>query len=390
MVLEFNPNIQDESEQFHTVKKARENYEGSKQEEKEIDTISFENERGAITQLEEEKSNKGQDGFVESALEFVPDVFTGFGRAVEQISRSAGGPENIFNFEPPDDIASHTIQTFAQFAGPAALTITPVGRATATVAFLAKHKTIKRILDAAIAGLPIDAFAFKPEDGNAFNFLITALGVSEDSRTGAAIREYLAVDPADSELKARAKNALTGIVGSVMFDMIIRMVGGTIKTGYRAAKNLSKGKVQLLDSNVPHANKIFSGKTQTDGTAPSPSELETPQIKDETSVDVKFSDEELKEVTDELGAKFTDTLDRGQASLSPEEMSFVGSKFSNRESGDIRAADKEVADGAEFYHSSTPEAQVQMREVFEKVFNGEKLSDIELDSMNPFNLTKLK
>ena len=68
MVLEFNPNIQDEAEQFHTVKKARENYEGSKQEEKEIDTISFENERGAITQLEEEKSNKGQDGFVESAL----------------------------------------------------------------------------------------------------------------------------------------------------------------------------------------------------------------------------------------------------------------------------------------------------------------------------------
>jgi len=390
MVLEFNPNRQDEAEQFHAVKRARKNYEGSKQEEKDIDTVAFENERGEVTELEEEKSNKGHDGFIESAIEFVPDVLTGLGRATEQVSRSLGGPENIFNFEPPDDTASHVIQTFFQFAGPAALTITPVGRATATVAFLAKHKTIKRVLDSALAGLPVDAFAFAPEDGNAFNFLITALGVSEDSRTGAVIKEYLAVDPADTELKARAKNALTGIVGSVMFDMIIRIAGGTIKTGYRAAKNISKGKVQLLDTDVPHANKVFSGKTQTDGTAPSPSELQTPQIKDEVVPDEgKFSDEELKEVTDELGANFTDTLDRGQASLSPEEMSFVGSKFSNRESGDIRAADKEVADGAEFYHSSTPEAQTQMREVFEKVFNGEKLSDIELDSMNPFNLTKL-
>ena len=51
------------------------------------------------------------------------------------------------------------------------------------------------MFDAAITGLPIDALGLDPQEGNMFNFLITSLGVSEDSRTGGAIREYLAVDP---------------------------------------------------------------------------------------------------------------------------------------------------------------------------------------------------
>ena len=307
-----------------------------------------------------------------------------------------------------------------------------------------------------LTGLPVDAFAFDPKDGNMFNFLITSLGVSEDPRAGAAIKEYLAVDPSDSDMKARAKNALTGVIGSVMFDFIIKAMGGTIRTGYRAAKNIGKGDVQLLDTDVPHANEMFSGKTETDGTAPPTSNLQTPEIdeplkkekpsggteaeerafreaedelmnaeggenifnanekyqkaleilnKKKAEVDSrgneklsveeqaytggKFSDEELKEVTDELGAELTDTLDNAQNNLSPEEMAFVGSKFPDIESAEIRAADKQIADSAEFYHSSTPEAQTQMREAFEKAYNGEKLTDAELDQMNPFNLTKL-
>tara|TARA_R100001530_G_C4320563_1_gene155580 strand:+ start:5 stop:4183 length:4179 start_codon:yes stop_codon:yes gene_type:complete len=397
MVDIYDSNAHDAAEQYNQIQKFRQRYEGSKQEESVIDKVAFENQRADDAELEIEKANKGQDGFLESAFEVVPDVLTGFGRAAEEVSQSIGGPEKIFNFNPPDDTASHMIQSFSQFAGPFALGVGPVARVSSAVNFFQKHKSIKSIFDAMVAGLPVDAFAFDPQDGNMFNFLITTLGVSEDSRAGAAIKEYLAVSPEDSDMKARAKNALTGVIGSVMFDMIIKTLGGTIKTGHRAAKNIIKGDVQLLDPAVPHADEMFSGKTQTDGTAPSPSELQTPEVRTRgakaSTSEVKGhespSDDEIKAVTDELGDDYVEVLDRAQLEMTPEELAFVGSKFPDKEVAEVRAVDKAVSDGAEYYHSSPPEVQAQMREIFEKAYNGEKLSDIELDAMNPFNIAKL-
>jgi hypothetical protein len=392
MVQIFDPNSQEATDQFNSIQKHRANYEGSKQQERDLDTESYENEVAPNIELEQEKANKGHDGFFQTIFEAPVDVGTGILKAGEEIAVSMGAPKNFLNLPSPDDLASEMIQKFSQFAGPYALALTPVSAATAPVAFLSKHKKIKQVLDAAIAGMPVDAFAFAPEDGNIFNFLVTTLGVSEDSRAGAAIKEYLMVDPADTELKARAKNALSGLIGSVMFDMIIRMMGGTIKSGYRAAKNIAKGDAQLLDTAVPHADDVFSGgqKTQTDGSAPPQATLtDTPKADTESASHVNPTDDKLKEFTDGLGVEYTDVLDRGQQGLTPDELAFVGTKFPTIDAAEIRAADKELADGAEFYHSSSPEAKQQMRDAFEKAYNGEKLTDAELDQMNPFNLTKL-
>ena len=452
MIELIDPNAQESTDQFNAIQKQRLSYEGSKQQERDIDTEAYEEEIAPNATLEQEKANKGQDGVLQSILEAPVDVLTGFAKAGEEIAVSLGAPKDFLGLPSPDDGVSNAIQKFSQFAGPYIPVAAGVSRVTSGVAFLAKHKYIKRVLDAAVAGLPVDAFAFNPHEGNMFNFAITALGVSEDSRTGAAIKTYLAVKPEDTDAKARAKNALSGMVGSVMFDMIIRLMGGTIKTGYRAAKNIVKGDVQLLDTAVPHADDVFSGgqKTQTDGSAPPQATLtDAPEdnLKNISGTDVPPpitkspinrdaiiegierdkrvlkdsghllneselkelkesiaeqetrlntfdenrvpTDEELKGFTDDLGAEYTDTIDRAQEGLTADEMAYVGTKLPNMDSAEIRAADKEVADSANFYHSSTPEAQSQMRDAFEKAYNGEKLTDAELDQMNPFNLTKL-
>ena len=388
MVDIFDPNAIEDAEQFGSVQKFRNAYEGSKQEERDNDIVNFEEEVAPNAKLEEEKGNHGQDGFFQSLAELPVDIAIGGLKAGEEVLQALGAPDNLFGLPAPDDTASDLIQKFSQYAVPYALGIGPVSNATKAIGFFKKHKYIKQAFDAAVTGLPIDALALDPQDGNMFNFLVTSLGVSEDSRTGAAIREYLAVDPADSDLKARAKNALSGIIGSVMFDMIIRFSGGTIKTGYRAAKNILKsGDTQLLNTQVPHVDDLFSGKTQTDGTAPPMSDIKTPKV-DQPST-TRPSDEEIKEVADEMGIQYAETIDRGVVGLPEEELAFVGSRLPKLEASEVRAADKEIADGAEFYHGSTPQAQSQMREMFEKAYRGEKLSDDELNMMNPFNLTKL-
>ena len=392
MIELIDPNAQESTDQFNAIQKQRLSYEGSKQQERDIDTEAYEEEIAPNATLEQEKANKGQDGVLQSILEAPVDVLTGFAKAGEEIAVSLGAPKNFLGLPSPDDTTSSVIQKFSQFAGPYIPVAAGVSKVTAGVAFLAKHKYIKRVLDAAVSGLPVDAFAFSPEEGNMFNFAITTLGVSEDSRTGAAIKTYLAVNPEDTDAKARAKNALSGMIGSVMFDMIIRLMGGTIKTGYRAAKNIAKGDVQLLDTAVPHADDVFSGgqKTQTDGSAPPQAPLtDVPEDSLKKAPLGKATDEEIKEFTDNLGSEYTDIIDRAQEGLTADELAYVGTKLPNMDAAEIRAADKEVADSANFYHSSTPEAQSQMRDAFEKAYNGEKLTDAELDQMNPFNLTKL-
>jgi len=264
MVDIIDKNTDEFTEQYNAIQKFRKAYEGSVEEERDIATEAFENDIAPQADLEVSSHQRGQDGIFQSILEAPVDIFTGAVQAVGEVVRTVGGPKNIFKIQPADDIASDVIRTFGQFGVPYLGLAGSVSKFTKAKKLFENYPKLKTMFDAAITGLPIDAFAFAPEQGNVFNFLITSLGVAEDSRTGAALRTYLAVDPADSELKARAKNALTGIIGSVMFDLIIKFTGGAIKSGYRAAKHISKGDIQLLNTEVKHADDVFSGGQKVD------------------------------------------------------------------------------------------------------------------------------
>ena len=101
MVQLFDPNGQEVIDQFNSIQKHRANYEGSKQQERDLDTESYENEVAPNIELEQEKANKGHDGFFQTIFEAPVDVATGLLKAGEEIGVTLGAPKNFLNLPSP-------------------------------------------------------------------------------------------------------------------------------------------------------------------------------------------------------------------------------------------------------------------------------------------------
>ena len=397
MVNISEPDVDSIASDFHRLNKASNAYQDSDQQQLDNYTIAHEEHVAPLAEAELQNQNEGRnkDSFLMNMAEIPADVGVGLLKSVEEIAQTAGAKDNLLGLNKPDDTFSALVQGFAQFAGPFIPAMRGVSVGTKFLGLLKKSPKLKTAVDSMIAGMPVDAFAFDPQEGNIFNFAIAALGISEDSRSGAAIRDYLAVKSDDPDALARAKNALSGVLGSVLFERFIRLMGGTIKAGTRAVKKLTSEKVDYFKEDAAVGDTIFGNKdlnpTDKDGGG-SPNTINdqvdtTPTPKEKLIDDI--DDVTLKEGADDLGTVITDTIARAKESLSEEELAFVGAKFDSWEGATYREANKEIEDFAEFYHKATDEAKDEYVRIFTDVIEGKSLDDIDLENLNPFNITKL-
>jgi len=379
MVNIVKPDIESITSDFHTFSKAQADYQGS--EEQQLDEYTKAHEEYvaplAEEELEKQNANPNDDSLFQNILEIVPDVAVGGLRGVGEVVEAAGGPENIFNLNKPDDTFSAIVQTFGQFGIPYLGSVKAVSYATKAAGILKKSPKLKVAADSMIAGMPVDAFAFDPEEGNMFNFAISALGVSEDGRAGAAIKEYLAVQTDDPEALARAKNALTGVIGTVLFDRFIRLMGGTIKAGTKAVKNITKGDTDFVKTDPSVGDTVFGKQKET-----------TPKPK--VAVKEITNDEDAaKELSDTLSEDFVENYVNPMRDLPQEELAYVSSKLDSVDAAIYKEANKDVEDFAATYNKASDEEKSKYVQVFTDVIEGKTLSDIDLDLLNPFNITKL-
>ena len=579
MVNISEPDVDNIASDFHRLNKASNAYQDSDQQQLDNYTIAHEEHVAPLAEAELQNQNEGRnkDSFLMNIAEIPADIGVGLVRSVEEIAQTAGAKDNLFSLNKPDDTFSALVQGFGQFAGPFIPAMRGVSVGTKFLGLLKKSPKLKTAVDSMVAGMPVDAFAFDPQEGNIFNFAIAALGVSEDSRSGAAIRDYLAVKSDDPDALARAKNALSGVLGSVLFERFIRLMGGTIKAGTRAVKKLTSDKVDYFKEDAAAGDTIFGNKdlnpTDKDGggspntindrvdddafdifsredydaptnlqefpshktdinwrgenialfnalisrgkfgkgtrnvdigggqsdfinkqmdgenividpfnrsreenlkkiadlkknpadsatfanvfnvikedenivnalrqaqalvkeggeihignyKAPKKGQVSTEptsfqrgenpkeylrlvkEVFPEENISQKgnvitiintkkklsfddIDDITLKEGADDLGTVITDTIARAKESLSEEELAFVGAKFDSWEGATYREANKEIEDFAEFYHKATDEAKDEYVRIFTDVIEGKSLNDIDLETLNPFNITKL-
>tara|TARA_R110000803_G_scaffold210576_1_gene282749 strand:- start:27 stop:3983 length:3957 start_codon:yes stop_codon:yes gene_type:complete len=378
MVDIVKPDIESITSDFHTFGKAQADYQGSEQQQLDEYTKAHEEHIAPLAEEElENQNNNSKDSMLQNILEILPDVAVGGVRGIGEVVEAAGGPKNVFGLNKPDDTFSAIVQTFGQFGIPYLGSVKAVSYATKAAGIFKKSPKLKVAADSMIAGMPVDAFAFKPEDGNMFNFAVSALGVSEDGRAGAAIKEYLAVQTDDPEALARAKNALTGVVGTVLFDRFIKLMGGTIKAGTKVVKNIAKGDTAFVKTDPSVGDTVF-GK-QKDA-PPTPKATVKEAVNDEDSA---------KELSDTLSEDFVENYVNPMRDLPQEELAYVSSKLDNIDAAIYKEANKDVEDFASTYNKAPDEEKNKYVQVFTDVIEGKTLSDIDLDLLNPFNITKL-
>ena len=186
----IRPNSDDIEQQFSSLNTLRDRYDTSERRKKDDAVIQYENDIAPESELEIDAQNKGdKDSILQNIAEIPKDLLIGGAKMVEEVGQSLGVLEdNAFGLEPADDQFSSFVQTGGQFASGFVPLIGPVGKATKLLGLAKNSPKLKLALDGMIAGAPVDAFGFDPQDGNMFNYLVSALNVSEDSRSGAAIK----------------------------------------------------------------------------------------------------------------------------------------------------------------------------------------------------------
>ena len=582
MVNIVQPDVDSLARDFTVSRQAVDAYQDSEQQKEDEFVLAHEEYTAPLAEAELQNQNegRGKDSLLMNIAEIPADIGVGLLKAGEEIAESVGARDNLFKLNKPDDTFSALVQGFSEFAGPFIPALRAVSWGTKFMGLLKKSPKLKLAVDSMVAGMPVDAFAFDPQEGNIFNFAVAALGISEDSRAGAAIKQYLMVNPEDGDKLARAKNALSGVLGSILFERFLKLMGGTLRAGTRTVKNIVKGDVDYFkDIDQAAGDKVFGDRdlnpTDTQGggapntindrvdddafdifsredyDAPTslqefPSDLTDVNWKSSEKIALfnelksrgKFGEgtrnvdigggqsdfinkqmdgenividpfnrsreENLKKIADlkknpadsatfanvfnvikedenivnalrqaqalvkeggeiyignykaatkgkvstrptsyqrassqeeyvelikqvfpeenikvekgknvitiinskkkiprsdssvakeageDLGRAITDTIARGKESLSEEELAFVGAKLDSFEGASYREAKNEAEDFAEHYRSSSEEAQDEYVRIFTDVIEGKALDDIDLDTLNPFNITKLK
>lgn len=379
MVDIIKPDIESLTSNFHNYSKIREDYEGSEQQQ--IDDYTKAHEEFTAPKAEEElekQTENKSDSILQNIFEIPADIAVGAARGVGEVVTALGGPKNPFKLNDPDDTFSAIIQTGGQFGIPYLGSVKVVSLGTKSLNLLSKSPKLKAAADSMIAGMPVDAFAFDPQDGNLFNFAIGALGISGDSRAGAAVRDYLAVKSDDPDALARAKNALTGVIGTVLFDKLIKLMGGTAKVGIRAVKKLKGEEVDFVKTDPSVGDTVFGGGQKESPTTPTKQVEETV---DDEKVTKEFSDNVAEDVVNNRIDPMRD--------LPEEEIAFVMNKLDSKEAAIYKEVNKEVEDFASHYNKATDEEKNKYVQIFTDVIEGKTLDDIDLDLLNPFNITKL-
>ena len=337
MVNIIKPDIESITSDYHNFSRAQDAYQGSEQQQLEEYTKAHEEHIAPLAEeeLEKQNENKNGDSILQNIFEIPQDLGVGVVRAAGEVVEAVGGPENVFKLNDPDDTFSAIIQTGSQFIVPYLGVVKGVSAVTKVAGILKKSPKLKTATDAMIAGMPVDAFAFDPQDGNVFNFAISTLGVSEDSRAGAAIKEYLAVKIDDPDALARAKNALSGVVGTVLFERFIKLMGGVVSVGTRAVKKIAKEDVDYFKSDPSAGDTVF-GKQENTTTAKETIEEGTPIVTKGKVEEVVDDEAAARELADTLAEDFVDNRVHPMRDLPEEELAYVGSKLDNMDAAIYR------------------------------------------------------
>ena len=140
--------------------------------------------------------------------------------------------EDTFFYDVEKDLKLAPRNTFEALGQAITQFLTPFGPAfkiaskgTKLLGLFKKSPKLKAALDGTIAGLPVDAFGFSPDDPNLAATLLATKVISEDSRIGALTKQYLANNPEDTKAERQLKNALTGFLVGGLGETFIGLGG---------------------------------------------------------------------------------------------------------------------------------------------------------------------
>ena len=378
MVQTREPDINEIEQRFSSLSSLQADYSVSNQKVKDDEVIQHEESVAGPSQLELDRQNSGsKDSILQNIAEIPADLAVGAVRGVGNILHNVGIAEtdNPFNLNPEDDQFSAMVQGGGAFITPYAGLFKGVSAATKMVGLMKGSPKLKLAIDSIVAAAPVDALAYRPQDGNMFNAV--SMIVADDSRAGALIKEYLAVQTTDSDRKAMLKNVGGGLLGSLFLGKIVQLGGAAIKGGAKAVSNVKNSGSVFSDTNVPHVDDTFGA-----GSAKAEKEAIESAGK---APDVEAPEAALKEASDEAVDQYFDALDR----IPHDERAIMLNKLPNEETAILRETNKEVEDFASFYQSSPPEMKAEALRIFKDVLDGKDLSATDLESLSPFNLTKL-
>ena len=145
--------------------------------------------------------------------------------------------------------AGEIIQSGSQFMVPFLGVLNRLSKGTKLLGFFKNSPKMKAFFDASVAGFPVDAIGFDPNEQNAANL---AARVFSDNKAAALLEEYLGTDPNDSEAFNRFKNGLQGVILGGTFEGVFRGGVGISKflanhvRNFRKADALSKQQIAKL------------------------------------------------------------------------------------------------------------------------------------------------
>lgn len=213
------------------------------------------------------------------------------------------------------------VATFTQFMIPFTGAVKVVSAGTKAAKLFQKSPKIKAAFDGIIAGAPVDAAVFDPNDPNAANAILGTQFLSENSTAGAFIKDYLATNPEDPEALNRARNAMMGVIGGVIGEGIVSTVGKTFKVTKSIANELrgigdettdtladaivraKEGPDKLTDD---HIEKLIEKLPDGD-----------PDVKARMTEEVKVSPESKIRADDQIAASGKTAIGRGKKISTP-------------------------------------------------------------------------
>ena len=228
--------------QFHNNQEATTAYDES--EESIIDAIATgSEEEQAVRSKDAVKEHSESDGGILGSLFRIAQ---GPVESINQFDRAFGISnslkkkfgvqlqlgEDTFFYDVEKDLKLAPRNTFEALGQAITQFLTPFGPAfkiaskgTKLLGLFKKSPKIKAALDGSIAGLPVDAFGFDPDDPNLAATLLATKVISEDSRIGALTKQYLANNPEDTKAERQLKNALTGFLVGGLGETFIGLGG---------------------------------------------------------------------------------------------------------------------------------------------------------------------
>ena len=342
-------------ESFNTNRANRDSYEESDEYIKEIQEEIFQEEYAPIAKQETSKIAKDDDtGVFGSILNFGKNIAIGGAKGIEETGQTLRIlDDNAWKLPTPRTTAESLAQGFGQFLPLFIPTNMALGAGLKFANLLTRSKKLTKagqIVSSMTAGAVSDSMSFDPKDPNVANFLLTTGAISRDSTAGATLKTYLAQDDSDPELKARAKAAASGVIAGVILDQLIRGAGGLIKKAKKTKKGTQGELFDEIDG-VPIEEIRSSAKDY---------------VNDEF---IPGAERVVKEHPDQLDL-FNDTLPDEKAALKDQ-------------------ADKATNDYRRPWERLTATAKDTAIEIIKKWGRGEKVTNIDLETIESMNFLKL-